>query len=187
MPIQTDAQIIDGIVKSEGSTYTNNPADKGGPTKYGITLATLARFRKKPCTAKDVENLTEAEAENIYMDMYVNIPNFYKIVDPALRYLVIDSGVLHGQGTAAEWLQSALGVTADGDFGPKSQAALLAFPNPRKLFVKVLASRIRFDAKLVTSDYYKAKVKYSLPPLQAEFSQGWADRSCRFLDMLAEV
>ena len=36
----TDDDIIDGIIRREGSTYTNDPADPGGPTKYGITLAT---------------------------------------------------------------------------------------------------------------------------------------------------
>ena len=30
-------QMIDDILRREGG-YVNHPADKGGPTKYGITL-----------------------------------------------------------------------------------------------------------------------------------------------------
>ncbi len=183
--IKTDSQIIDDVIQTEGVIYTNRPDDKGGPTKFGITLETLSGYRKRPCTPKDVENLTRQEASDIYAKLYIADPGFNKIIDPALRYLVIDSGVLHGQGQAAMWLQAALGVKVDGGFGPKSQAALAAYSDQKSLFLKVLASRIRFDATIVTSDYNKAKASEKVTvPLQAANSQGWADRSCRFIDMV---
>ena len=41
----TAQKIIDGIIKREGG-YVNNPTDRGGPTKFGITLTTLGVWRE---------------------------------------------------------------------------------------------------------------------------------------------
>ncbi len=43
---QTDAQIIDAILRREGG-FVDHPADRGGATKYGITHAR----RSKPGAA----------------------------------------------------------------------------------------------------------------------------------------
>ena len=36
--------IIEHIIQVEGHAYTNNPADRGGPTKYGITQRTFPEW-----------------------------------------------------------------------------------------------------------------------------------------------
>ena len=42
----TDSEIISAIlVREGGGRYTDVPADRGGPTKYGITQAALAEYR----------------------------------------------------------------------------------------------------------------------------------------------
>ena len=45
--------------------YVNVATDKGGPTKFGITLATLAAYRDAHTTAVDVEQMSVAEATAI--------------------------------------------------------------------------------------------------------------------------
>ena len=45
MTTDTD-RIIDGLIVAEGG-YVDHPADRGGPTKYGITRKTLAAWRKR--------------------------------------------------------------------------------------------------------------------------------------------
>lgn len=35
--LATPAQIVDDILRREGSTFTDRPNDRGGPTKYGVT------------------------------------------------------------------------------------------------------------------------------------------------------
>ena len=58
----TDDAIISDIISREGRTYTDFPGDKGGPTKLGITLKTLADWRHHACEPVDVQNMDEAEA-----------------------------------------------------------------------------------------------------------------------------
>lgn len=120
----TDKDIIDGILQHEGSAYTNVHGDRGGPTRYGITLKTLAAWRKVPVLPTDVQLLTEEEARAIYQHEYIIEPGFSHIADDALRVAVIDAGVNSGPGRATEWLQLALGVTPDGVLGVKTLGAL---------------------------------------------------------------
>ena len=60
------------IFKAEGG-YSDNPADPGGPTNFGITLATLRAYEGDPnLTADNVKTLTPAVAKEIYRTAYWN-------------------------------------------------------------------------------------------------------------------
>ncbi len=162
--------IITAIVQREGDAYTDRYTDRGGPTRYGITLATLAAWRKTPTTAADVAALTEAEARDIYAARYVTGPFFDRIADVSLRALVVDSGVLHGQDTATMWLQAAAGVRADGILGPVSVAAIGARA-ARGLYLGVVAARLRSEGELIARDHS-----------QADNAGGWANRTADLLE-----
>jgi lysozyme family protein len=103
-------QIIDEILVKEGSAYTNHPSDRGGPTKYGVTLGALGQHRRRPVTAADVEKLTEAEAREVYYHRYVTEPGFDKLLELNTNVAaeVIDAGVLSGPHRSGLWLQMAL-------------------------------------------------------------------------------
>lgn len=160
---------IDDVLKAEGG-FVNHAADRGGPTNFGITQATLAAWRGKPVTVDDVRSMTEAEARAIYQRRYVQDPGFDRIEDAPLRHLLIDGGVHSGPATAARWLQQALGVTADGKIGPVTMAAANR-ASPDELYRRVLANRLRHVGRLITRD-----------PKQAVFAEGWANRLAKFLE-----
>lgn len=134
-------KIIDQILQIEGDEYTNDPNDSGGPTKWGITHVTLARYRKVPAvTAAQVWALTREEAFACYEWLYVIEPEFDKIVEVSdvIGFEVIDTGVNCGQPRAAEFLQRCLNIfnneqklypdlKVDGDCGPRTVAALKAY------------------------------------------------------------
>jgi lysozyme family protein len=132
--------IIDHILAVEGSEYTNHPSDRGGPTKFGITLAALSRWRDSPCTAEDVQALTEDEARRIYEHRYIVEPGFGRVavVSPSIGHELVDTGVNMGQPVASTWLQRWLNamnrkgrdypdLTVDGHVGPKTIQALEAY------------------------------------------------------------
>ena len=166
-------QIISDVIMEEGSTYTNREGDRGGPTKFGITLATYSDFHGKPMTAEDVENMTEDEARAIYRKRYVTDPGFDKINDQQLAELVIDCGVQHGTDRALKWLQTYAGVPADGAWGHETEAAVNRH-DPRRLRALVIAARIAFYGHLVSADH-----------TQAVNAGGWANRMVPYIQRLA--
>lgn len=135
--MKTTHDIISEIIRVEGLAYTNHPSDRGGPTKGGITLATLSKWRKKPCTAADVENLTEAEIRLIYQNEYIVEPKFdlVKQISEPVGIELIDTGVNMGQKIAAQFLQRLLNafnkqgtlypdLAVDGEIGNVTLEAL---------------------------------------------------------------
>ena len=66
----TDDDIIAAIIRREGG-FVDHAADRGGPTKYGITLAVLAAWRGKAVYGADVQALTQEEARRIYQAHYL--------------------------------------------------------------------------------------------------------------------
>lgn len=163
--------IFDAIIRREGG-YVNHPADQGGPTNFGITAQTLGTWRKlgRPATAAEVQALTETEARAIYRQQYVTGPGFDAVTHPALLHLLVDSAVHSGPKRAVQWLQLALGVTADGIIGPKTRAALAA-ADQGALYRKVLGQRLRYLGRLITND-----------PKQSAFAAGWMNRMAEFVE-----
>src|SRR3990170_3570420 len=95
------------IIETEGD-FNNDPDDKGGPTKYGITISTFEHYYKKKATIEDIESLTKEQAYEIYYSMYVKEPGFLNIFDRHLRHHVVDCGVLHGPSDPIKWFQEII-------------------------------------------------------------------------------
>lgn len=149
--------------REEGG-YSDTPGDSGGPTNYGITLATLSEWRSKKCTAVDVRLLTQAQASAIYRaDYWGAVEGDY--LPPGLDLMAFDFGVTSGPRTSAILLQRVLGVEQDGIIGPVTLAAA-------ESSIDVLRSRI---ATLGTAqaDYYRSLSSFP------EFGNNWLARTTR--------
>lgn len=181
--------IIDQILVDEGwPKYTNAVADRGGPTKGGVTLGTLSVYRKRPCTADDVMALTETEVRAIYRGLYITGPGFDRIKDSALRREVIDAGVLHGTTRACGWLQEAAGLTGnavDGAFGKGTEAAVNRCP-PAAVLIRFSVERIRFMGQIINNNAKGRRDGKVLPNRdQGLFAEGWLRRATESLLGLA--
>lgn len=164
----TVASLIDRVIDREGG-YVDNPADRGGPTKYGITLATLYEWRGRLVGAFDVQMLSVDEARAIYRTKYFDDPGLDAVSDPGLQELLFDYAVNSGPTTAVKALQAALEVPVDGVLGPVTRAALTKVTNQPALFYRVKAER------------YEALLRFvGVDPEQAAFVQGWANRLDQF-------
>ena len=168
MPNNNDQEVAK-IIAREGSSYTNDPKDRGGPTKFGITQSTLAWFRGHPVSPADVESLTLKEAQEIYAKRYILGPGFDKLPQGVLQSNLIDFGVMSGPQLAIMHLQEALGVRADGIIGPHTLTALQQ-ASPLEVNKQLVARRCLMAARLCKKD-----------PKQLAFLVGWLQRFLSFL------
>ena len=162
-------RLLDALIAREGG-YVDHPADRGGPTKYGITQPTLAEWRKREVPASDIRYLMESEARAIYRDRYLTRPGFDRIRHDRLVELLFDAGVNHGPATAAKWLQRAAGVVDDGVIGERTLARVNAPFAEQYLFMAVMAQRLQYFGAIITRDHG-----------QAVFAHGWMNRMAELM------
>lgn len=182
----TEDEQITEILRREGwDKYTDRPSDRGGPTKWGITLKRWSEYIRAPATPAMIQAITEKQAREFYRTEYIDGPGFGKIKDTMLRELVVDIGVNSGTETAAKWLQACAGVKVDGAIGPISIAAVNS-QSPLALFARMSAARVRLYGRLTSNDPELKKVKAAgWNTLQAENTAGWCNRAAEFLEQLA--
>ena len=157
------------VLGAEGG-FANDPRDRGGATNYGITLATLAEWRRSrdpsaTVTADHVRDLKVEEAKEIYRSRYWNVlrcDDLPKGVD----LLVFDFGVNAGPARSAKILQEVLGVEQDGSIGPVTLNGLNAC-GPDKIIREFSAKRL---------DFYRSLDDFKV------FGAGWTNRTNSMLD-----
>ena len=96
--------MIDALIEREGG-YVNHPADKGGPTCFGITEA-VARAHGY---AGAMRNLPREDAATIYRRLYWLRPRFDQVAKRSSRVAaeLFDTGVNMGPAVATTFLQRA--------------------------------------------------------------------------------
>jgi lysozyme family protein len=127
--------LIDELIEREGG-YVNHPADKGGPTCFGITEAVARAHGYGGAMAV----LPREEAAAIYRRLYWLRPKFDQVAPrcPRVAAELFDTGANMGPAVAATFLQRALtalnrggadypDLVPDGRIGPSTIAALDAF------------------------------------------------------------
>lgn len=127
--------LIDALIGREGD-YVDHPADRGGPTRFGITAA-VARAHGFTGPVRDLPRETAAA---LYRATYWQRPGFDRVSAraPRLAAELFDTGANMGPAVAVSFLQRALNalnrgardypdVPLDGAIGPATLAALDAF------------------------------------------------------------
>ena len=127
--------LIDAVIDREGA-YADHPADRGGPTCFGITEA-VARAHGY---AGPMRQLPRDEAAAIYRRLYWTRPALDRGAErsPRIAAELFDSGIYRAPAVAVTFLQRALtalnrGATdypdlvPDGRIGPATLTALDCF------------------------------------------------------------
>jgi lysozyme family protein len=98
-------RLIDEVIEREGG-YVDHPADRGGPTRWGITQAVARRQGYMD----DMRFLPRSDGAAIYKRLYWLLPSFDKVAEtaPKLAAELFDTGINMGTGTAVGFLQRAL-------------------------------------------------------------------------------
>lgn len=175
------------IVAREGG-YVNDPDDRGGATKYGVTIHTMRRLGLDlngdgRVTSADVKQLTRAQAEAIFLEHYFTKPRIDELPEP-LQATVFDMYVNAG-GHAVKILQRLLGkmgfpVTVDGAIGAKTIAATArAFAAAQDFMVDAYGIERR-NYYFALADRRRNNRKYARS--RAGGKGGWIKRAEAFLD-----
>lgn len=114
-----DEAIRTTLAHEGGGRHTNDPHDRGGETKYGISRRAYPNL--------DIANLSEQQARDIYRRDYWERVGGDRIHSQAVASLLLDAAVNMGVRTASRLAQVALAVTpADGIIGTATLTAINA-------------------------------------------------------------
>lgn len=132
-------RLIEEVIEREGD-YVDHPADRGGPTRWGITQAVARRQGYMD----DMRRLPQSDAAAIYKRLYWLVPAFDKVAEtaPKLAAELFDTGINMGTGAATGFLQRALNalnrngsdygdIVVDRRIGPATLLALNALLRKR--------------------------------------------------------
>ncbi len=128
-------RLFDRVIGVEGG-YSNHPADKGGPTRWGITEQVARAYGY----GDDMRHLPRDVAVQIYRKKYLIEPGLDRVaaLAPALGAELFDTGVNMGTSVPGRFLQRALNafnrsgqdypdIAVDGRVGSITIARLSAF------------------------------------------------------------
>jgi len=167
-------QSLAHVLRHEGG-YVNHPADPGGPTKYGITLAVYRENGRPGATAADVRSMTVAEAGAIYRARYWDVL-CCDALPAGLDYAVFDYGVNSGVGRAARVLRHLCGFEGQGTRIDTTTLAAVRRRDTAELAAALCDERLAFLKRLRT---------------WSVFGRGWARRVSEVraaaLEMAAQV
>lgn len=161
---------VDYVISNEGTTFENDPRDKGGCTKFGITLKTA-----KSCpvyginTCGQLRDMKRAAAEGIY---FVLFWKFDTIQDTIVATKLFDIYVNLPPKSAIRLFQrtaNTLGseLKVDGEWGHLTLDAINSYSS--NAYIKVLVDNLR--------GYYETIVSNN--PSQSVFLKGWLNRANR--------
>ena len=147
---------IEKTLVNEGG-YVNDPSDRGGETKYGIS--------KRSYPSVDIKNLTEAGAKEIYKRDYWDRLRADEIKSQKVAFELFDTAVNMGVRTASKLIQGCVGVHPDGVIGNITLQAI------NKTDEELLLLRFKL-AKIARYAYLAEK-----RPANRKFLLGWINRA----------
>ncbi len=159
-------QAFKQMLASEGG-FTDDDRDKGnqlpdgrkGSTMLGVTQFNWERHLGHEVTHDHMRRLTPADVEPLYKKKYWDVVRADELPS-GIDYLVFDMGVNAGPGRSIKLLQAAVGVPADGGFGPITMAAVLD-ADPVKLIE---------DFSQAKEDFYRGLNDFTT------YGTGWLNR-----------
>lgn len=134
--------------------YVNDPDDKGGATKYGITQSDMLGV--------DIGQITVDQAKAYYSEHYWK-PLYGDIEDQDKCNKLFDMGVLFGVGTAVRLAQAVLGLHPSEIFDSSTLVALNASNDD---FLPAYKGRLTVHARWIPI----------VQASQKKFVDGWVTR-----------
>jgi lysozyme family protein len=134
--------------------YVNHPSDPGGMTNLGVTKRVWEEWTGHEVDEKQMRALTPEDVAPLYKRKYWDACRADDLVS-GLDYCVFDVAVNSGPGRAIKFLQSVVGATPDGGFGPATLSLVeKAQEDPTRLIELYCAKRLEFLQSLKTFETF---------------------------------
>lgn len=149
--------------------FVDDPDDRGGATKYGVTLQEWINegYDKDgdgDIDKADLKIISTADASKIAKRLYWDKVKGDGINSQSVAEFIADWAYNSGTTTAIKKTQTALDIKSDGVIGPITLKSINA-ANPHTLFEFLKASREAFYRAIVAHD-----------ATQGRFLNGWLNR-----------
>jgi lysozyme family protein len=139
------------LLAHEGG-FVNHPQDPGGMTNLGVTKRVWEEWTGHEVDEKQMRALTPELVAPLYKRKYWDAIRGDELVS-GVDYVVFDVAVNSGAGRAIKFLQSCVGVTVDGGFGPRTLDAV-SKQDPERLIELYCAKRLEFLQALKTFETF---------------------------------
>ena len=149
MPMTAFEAALPFVLRWEGG-FVDHPDDPGGRTNRGVTQRVYDDWRRRQgLVRRDVKLIEDDEVNQIYKTGYW-FPPRCDLLAQQLDLVHFDTAVNMGPGRAVRFLQGAVGVGVDGDFGPATQRAvsqcdfattIVQYCDAREAYYRELAAR----------------------------------------------
>jgi lysozyme family protein len=156
------------ILKWEGG-FVNDPADAGGATNKGITIATWKANGRDidgdgDIDTDDLKKISVSDFNRILKSLYWDKWRADEINSQPVANLLVGWAWGSGPATSIKEFQKLAGLTPDGVVGPKT-LSLINSSEPVALFDKIWLARKNFFIDIVAKK-----------PNQIKFLPGWLNR-----------
>mgnify|MGYP001572800222 CR=1 FL=1 len=154
--------------------YSDDSADRGGRTKYGITEIVFQDALRRGLISgvSDIRDLTTAQAKGIYKTDYWLRIRLHEILNVNIAAEIFDTAVNMGRNSAIKIAQESLNflgedLVIDGIIGLKTIEALNRWSKKDERALFVCLNGFQFMK-------YVGIIKYNLT--QIKFAMGWTKR-----------
>ena len=178
--------LLPKILKWEGG-FVNDPADSGGATNKGVTLATYKKWCKihnlQPPTVNDLKAISDETVMAILKEFYWDKMRADEIKNQSIANLCVNT--LWGSGTGyIRTIQAVLKVKQDGIVGPITLAKLNNWRPQEDIFNRLWNRRKKFFIDIVDNSVAAYEKKIGRKATERElmkytkkrFLKGWLNR-----------
>ena len=165
-----DINVLAPFILSWEGGYVNHPNDKGGATKYGVTLAQwkIAGYDKDgdgDIDANDIKLLSVEDYLMVFRRYYWDVVQADLIKDQAVANIIVDFCYNSGIGKIKQ-IQSIVGAFPDGKVGKDTLLAINTYKGGQQALFKVIWNyRYNFYVNIAKNN-----------PSQKVFLNGWLNR-----------
>lgn len=169
-------QALDYTFVNEGG-FSNDAADKGGATRFGITRSEASRWFRRPVSVQEMKEFPIEEAKKIYEAWYWRPVGCDKILATGVAICMFDIGVVRGIGVPPKYAQQICNahgaqLVVDGHVGPLTLAAMNGLDHA--VFIRDFSAKAESGFRSIVANN----------PSQSVFQVGWVNRARRLLTLI---